>query len=157
MQTRHRRSAALIAATLVAATVGLVGCSSSSTSPSSSTAPAPAASAAAVAVPDTPQRVDPAAFAGAVATPGVTVVDVRTPEEFAAGHIDGAVNYNVEGPDFASQIAGLDPAGLYAVYCRSGNRSQVAVAAMSQAGINHIYELQTGINGWTDAGYPTVA
>ena len=69
----------------------------------------------------------------------------------------GAINYNVEGPDFAAQIAGLDPAGVYAVYCRSGNRSQAAVAAMSQAGINGIYELESGISGWEAAGLPTAS
>ena len=110
-----------------------------------------------MAAPAAPERVDAAKFAEVVASPGVTNIDVRTPEEFAEGHIEGAVNYNVEGPDFATQIGGLDPAGTYAVYCRSGNRSQVAVAAMSQAGINGIYELETGITGWTDAGQPVVS
>ncbi len=91
-----------------------------------------------------------------VSSPGVTVIDVRTPEEFAQGHIEGAVNYNVEGPDFGAQIATLDPAGTYAVYCRSGNRSQVAVSEMSQAGVNGIYELESGIVGWESAGLPVV-
>jgi rhodanese-related sulfurtransferase len=147
------RIRAVLGTFLVVATLGLAGCSSSSTAQD---APSPQA-AVALAAPDSPQRVDAQTFAAAVKTPGVTILDVRTPEEFAAGHIDGAVNYNVEGPDFASQIAALDPAGTYAVYCRSGNRSQVAVTQLSQAGINHIYELQTGINGWTEAGFSTVA
>ncbi len=148
----RNRLVALSAAAL--AVFALAGCSSSdATAPADGAAPAASAAAAA---PTSPQRVDAAAFADVVATPGVTIVDVRTPEEFDAGHIDGAVNYNVEGPDFASQIAGLDPAGTYAVYCRSGNRSQTAVAEMSGVGINGIYELSTGINGWLDAGYPTV-
>lgn len=152
MQKRH--VVALGAIALLTATVGLTGCSSSS---SATSAPAgSAAAAAALPAPSSPQRVDAQTFAAAVATPGMTIVDVRTPDEFAAGHIQGAINYNVEGPDFASQISTLDPSKTYAVYCRAGNRSQVAVAAMSQAGINHIYELQTGINGWLDAGYPTV-
>ncbi|MFY9230830.1 MAG: rhodanese-like domain-containing protein, partial [Candidatus Nanopelagicales bacterium] len=58
--------------------------------------------------------------------------------------------------DFLNQIAGLDPAGTYAVYCRSGNRSQVAVAEMSNAGINGIYELESGTTGWSQAGLPLV-
>lgn len=87
----------------------------------------------------------------------MTIIDVRTPEEFAAGHIQGAVNYNVQGPDFGNQIGALDPAGAYAVYCRSGNRSQAAVAVMSQAGITGIYELESGIVGWEQAGLPTVS
>jgi rhodanese-related sulfurtransferase len=96
-------------------------------------------------------------FSALVATAGVTVIDVRTPEEFAQSHIQGAVNYNVEGPDFANQIAALDPAGIYAVYCQSGNRSQSAVAQMSSVGIENIFELESGITGWENAGFPVVS
>ena len=150
------RLLALSAAALATVSLGLAGCSSA-------TDAAPAASAAVqgpaapIAAPSAPERVDAARFAEVVASPGVTTIDVRTPEEFAAGHIEGAVNYNVEGPDFTAQIAGLDPAGTYAVYCRSGNRSQVAVGAMAQAGIPGIYELESGIVGWEEAGLPTVS
>ena len=107
--------------------------------------------------PAAPERVDPAMFANVVATPGVQIIDVRSPEEFAQGHIEGAVNYNVEGPDFVAQISALDPMGTYAVYCRSGNRSQVAVNAMSSIGINGIFELESGIISWEDAGFPVVS
>jgi len=96
-------------------------------------------------------------FSAVVTTPGVTIIDVRTPEEFAQGHIQGAVNYNVQGPDFANQIMGLDPAGVYAVYCRSGNRSQPAVTQLSNIGINSIFELEPGIIGWENAGLPLVS
>jgi rhodanese-related sulfurtransferase len=149
------RLLALSATALVTVSLGLTACSSSDAAapPAASAVQGPAAPATA---PATPQRVDAAGFATIVGSPGVTTIDVRTPDEFAAGHIEGAVNYNVEGPDFATQIAALDPAGVYAVYCRSGNRSQVAVAAMSQAGINGIYELESGITGWQDAGLPVV-
>lgn len=147
----------LSVAALATASIGLAGCSSDS---SEATPPASSAAAqgpaAVVAAPATPERVDAAGFAEVVASPGVTIIDVRTPEEFAEGHIEGAVNYNVQGPDFTTQIAGLDPAGTYAVYCRSGNRSQAAVAAMAQAGIPGIYELESGIVGWQDAGLPVV-
>ena len=150
------RALALSVAALATVSIGLAGCSSSE----AGTATAPATvqgPAAPVAAPSAPERVDAARFAEVVTSPGVTVIDVRTPEEFAAGHIEGAVNYNVEGPDFSAQIAGLDPAGTYAVYCRSGNRSQPAVAAMSQAGIPGIYELESGIVGWESAGLPIVS
>jgi phage shock protein E len=154
----RNRALALSIAALATVSIGIAGCSSDS---SDALAPAAAAEAqgpaAAVAAPAAPERVDAARFAEVVTSPGVTVIDVRTPEEFAAGHIEGAVNYNVEGPDFSAQIAGLDPAGTYAVYCRSGNRSQPAVAAMSQAGIAGIYELESGIIGWDEAGLPTVS
>lgn len=143
MRTRWIAAAAVAVSLLV-----LPACSSSTSEPVSTSAAAP------VTAPASPVRVDANAFADVVATPGVTVIDVRTPEEFASGHIAGAVNYDVQGPDFAAQVAALDPAGTYAVYCRSGNRSQPAVAAMASAGIPGIYELESGIVGWQDAGLP---
>jgi rhodanese-related sulfurtransferase len=151
------RALALSVAALATVSLGLAGCSSSDTGTAAASSASVQGPAAPVAAPSAPERVDAARFAEVVASPGVTIVDVRTPEEFAAGHIDGAVNYNVEGPDFAAQIGALDPAGTYAVYCRSGNRSQAAVAAMSQAGIPGIYELESGIVGWEAAGLPTVS
>ena len=151
----RNRLLVLSVAALATASIGLAGCSSDSGSaaPSSAAAQGPAA---VVAAPAAPERVDAARFAEVVASPGVTIIDVRTPEEFAAGHIEGAVNYAVELPEFGSQIATLDPAGTYAVYCRSGNRSQAAVAAMAQAGIPGIYELANGIIEWEEAGLPVV-
>jgi rhodanese-related sulfurtransferase len=74
-----------------------------------------------------------AAAAEAVAA-GTMVIDVRTPEEFAGGHLDGAVNMNLQSPAFASQLAGLDPSADYLVYCRSGNRSGQAIDQMRAAG-----------------------
>jgi phage shock protein E len=154
----RNRSLALAASALVLTSLGLVACSSSDTTEAA--APAAASSvqgpAGPVAAPEAPVRVDATTFSGVVESPGVTVIDVRTPEEFAQGHITGAINYNVEGADFASQIATLDPAGTYAVYCRSGNRSQVAVSEMANSGINGVYELESGITGWEAAGLPVV-
>ena len=153
----RKRPLVLVLTALAAASLALTGCSSTDASAPAASTAAVQGPAAPVAAPAAPERVDAAAFASVVGAPGVTTIDVRTPEEFAAGHIEGAVNMNVEGPDFATQIAGLDPAGVYAVYCRSGNRSQVAVSAMTQAGIPGIYELESGIVGWQDAGLPVVS
>lgn len=93
-------------------------------------------------------HVEADAFAAAVAAPSVTVIDVRTPEEFAAGHIPGAVNLNVEGPDFAQQVAALDQEADYAVYCRSGNRSRAAIEYLTMAGVTHTVGLEGGIGAW---------
>ncbi|HAN71747.1 MAG TPA: rhodanese-like domain-containing protein [Actinobacteria bacterium] len=153
----QKRLFAASAALLTALTIGLAGCSSDSgTTETAAEATASQGTAAVIATPAAPERVDVARFAEVVASPGVQIIDVRSPEEFAEGHIEGAVNYNVEGSDFATQIAGLDPAATYAVYCRSGNRSQVAVDVMAKAGIAGIFELQTGINDWAGAGQPVV-
>ena len=88
----------------------------------------------------------------AVASPGVTVVDVRTPEEFAAGHLRGAVNIDVNGPDFKAAVGELSKDGEYALYCRSGNRSATALATMKDLGFTHAYHLGGGIGAWTAAG-----
>ena len=62
------------------------------------------------------------------------VIDVRTPAEFAAGHLEGAVNIDVQSADFDARISELDPAGTYFVYCRSGNRSAQAIDRMQGLG-----------------------
>jgi len=140
-----------IAAAALALTAPLSACSSSETE--ATTTPVEVVAEALTG----PQRVNAIMFSALVATAGVTVIDVRTPEEFAISHIQGAVNYNVKGADFATQIAALDPAGIYAVYCQSGNRSQPAVAQMNSAGLENIYELDSGISGWESAGFPVIS
>jgi phage shock protein E len=64
------------------------------------------------------------------------IIDVRTPAEFASGHLEGALNIDVQSPDFAARIMELDPSGEYFVYCRSGNRSGQAIAQMTQMGFD---------------------
>ena len=62
------------------------------------------------------------------------VIDVRTPEEFVTGYLEGAVNYNIEGPEFAAQMAALDKSANYVIYCRSGNRAGQAISYMQSNG-----------------------
>jgi len=66
------------------------------------------------------------------------IIDVRTPAEFAGGHLDGAVNIDIQSPDFAEKIGQLDRAGSYVVYCRSGNRSGMAMAQMLDMGFTDV-------------------
>jgi phage shock protein E len=66
------------------------------------------------------------------------VIDVRTPEEFATGHLDGAVNINWEDPTFTDQVATLDKDGVYVLYCRSGNRAGQALDAMTSMGFTNL-------------------
>lgn len=101
--------------------------------------------------------VDPQAFLSTAKQPGVVVVDVRTPQEYAAGHVDGAINIDVEAPTFDSQIATLDKAATYAVYCHSGRRSGLATDAMGKAGFANVYNLQGGIADLQAAGAQIVA
>ena len=146
----------LAGAAALALTIGLSGCSSDSGSMETAQAAEVQGPSTPVKAPAAPVRVGVAEFADVVAAPGVTIVDVRTPEEFAEGHIEGAINIPVEYPDFIDQVSQLDPSGTYAVYCRSGNRSQPAVAGMASVGINGIYELESGTVGWASEGQPLV-
>ena len=83
----------------------------------------------------------------AQAAPGA-VIDVRSEEEFAAFHLDGAVNYNYLGPDFLEQMDALDPNQEYLVYCRSGRRSVRACTLMRNAGFGKLIHLDGGINAY---------
>ncbi len=87
---------------------------------------------------------------------GLVVVDVRTPAEFAAGHIAGAIDVDLNGAAFATDVAKLDPKSPYFVYCHSGNRSAQAVAYLRQRGFARVYELDGGIGAWQAAGFPVV-
>jgi len=69
-------------------------------------------------------------------TDDTVIIDVRTPEEFQGGHLEGAINIDVQSADFAEKMMELDPNGEYFVYCRSGNRSGQAIAQMNQMGFN---------------------
>lgn len=80
-------------------------------------------------------------------TAGAVLLDVRTPAEFAEGHIEGAINIDFENPNFSAEIQKLDTAKSYFVYCRSGNRSGQAIPIMKRAGIASIQELKGGIVG----------
>ncbi len=84
------------------------------------------------------------------------IVDVRTPGEYAAGHVEGALNVDVESPDFDERIAGLDPTQAYVVYCRSGNRSRTAADKMAEAGFEAVYNVDAGLATLSQAGVPLV-
>lgn len=102
-------------------------------------APAEAAAAPLALPPDTAdvRRLSPAeAVAYLAATPEAQVLDVRTPGEFAGGHLAGAVNVDVMAPDLRQRVEPLDlPAGgpVY-LYCRSDNRSGQAAGVLRAMG-----------------------
>jgi rhodanese-related sulfurtransferase len=91
-------------------------------------------------------------FSKKITEAGVITVDVRTPGEFMTGHIEGAQNIDFESGNFENEISTLDKNGIYAVYCRSGNRSGQAVAIMHDAGFHNVYNLNGGIIDWTNSG-----
>ena len=87
---------------------------------------------------------------------GVISLDVRTAGEFAEGHLVNALNINVESGNFEAEIANLDKNATYAVYCRSGRRSAVAVDLMKKSGFNNLYNLDGGVIDWSASGLPLV-
>ncbi len=80
---------------------------------------------------------EPAAAAAPV-EPGTTIIDVRTPAEYGAGHLAGAVNLDLQSPSFADEVSRLDRSGAYLVYCRSGNRSAQAAQLMTSMGFTDV-------------------
>ena len=84
---------------------------------------------------------------------GVVILDVRTRGEFNEGHIENAINIDVESSSFQSEIAKLDKSKTYAVYCRSGRRSADAVAKMSEQKFTSLVNLNGGVIDWSNAGF----
>lgn len=97
-----------------------------------------------------------AGSASAAVAEGAVLLDVRTPEEFAGGHLDGAINIDVQAPDFDARVAALDPNATYLVYCRSGNRSGQAVSRMSAAGFTNLSNIGSVAEANAATGVPVV-
>lgn len=72
--------------------------------------------------------------------PETIVIDVRTPAEYAEGHLDGAVNIDVQDANFGTILSQLPTDGEYVVYCRSGNRSAQAVEIMKASGFTNVID-----------------
>ena len=93
------------------------------------------------------KSVDAKEFEQILRTDTLQIVDVRTPEEFNQGHIQGAICMDVRNPDFDSKIIQLDKHIPVAIYCRAGRRSKIAAEKMSAIGLQG-YELDNGIVSW---------
>ena len=156
--SQARRRSAVIAVAMI----GLAACGGSDDTPIAIADDAPVAVAE-----DTPTTADAAVEAPAfgLVSPqqalelsgdaDTTVIDVRTPEEFAEGHLAGAVNINVEGSGFEDAVADLDEDAPVLVYCRTGRRSANAITTMQDLGFTELYDLDGGIVSWTHVGLPT--
>ena len=85
-------------------------------------------------------------------TPGFVVIDVRRPDEFAAGHIPGAIN--IDSRHISERFADLDRNGTYVICCQRGGRSAGVRELMREAGFREVYEIEGGMNAWVVAGLP---
>lgn len=86
----------------------------------------------------------------------IVVLDVRTADEFAAGHIAGATNLDFRAPDFKAKVAALPKDRVYLVNCAVGGRSARACELMGTLAFPTIYDLKGGIRAWQAAGKPLV-
>ncbi|MEE8540405.1 MAG: rhodanese-like domain-containing protein, partial [Desulfobacterales bacterium] len=84
------------------------------------------------------------------------ILDIRTPAEFKAGHLQNSISLDYYSTSFAQQLKKLDKSKTYLVYCRSGNRSGKALPLFRKMAFNKVYEMGRGINGWLAAGLPVV-
>ena len=84
------------------------------------------------------------------------LLDVRTPEEFAEGHLPGAINIDYKNEGFSAALDTLDKTKQYEVYCRSGHRSGESTEMMTKKGFKKVYDLEGGILKWQEKGFETV-
>lgn len=122
---------AAIALIVLAGTGGVTACTSSSTA-------------------------DTAAPAASVNVADATVIDVRTPQEYADGHLEGAQNIDVQSSTFTAQVGALPKDASYVIYCRSGNRSAAAVAQMQEMGFTTLLDAGSVQEAADTTGLPVV-
>lgn len=84
------------------------------------------------------------------------IIDVRTPAEFADGHVEGAINMDLQGGVFDAEFSNLDPSKSYIVYCRTGSRSGVAYSMLKDNGFMNVIDLETLDNAANKTGLPVV-
>lgn len=77
--------------------------------------------------------------------PNNVLIDVRTPEEYADGHVKGAINLNVKDDNFAKKVSELDSTKNYYIYCRSGVRAKSAEAIMLENNLKKVHTFQDGM------------
>jgi len=100
------------------------------------------------------QSVSANQLAGVLGAPGVHLLDVRTPGEFEALRIAGAVNVPLDRLDPAALLASLSPNDPLYVVCQTGTRSQFAAAELRAAGFRRVVHVDGGTNAWAVAGLP---
>lgn len=85
-------------------------------------------------------------------TANMTILDVRTPEEYATGHLENALNIDYKAASFRNEIGKLDKNKPYLVYCRSGKRAAESVKIMNELGFTDVKNLAGGILQWQAEG-----
>ena len=93
---------------------------------------------------------EPAEFEQVIKKDSVQFIDVRTPEEYADGAIEGSENIDFLADDFLKNMEKFDREQTVYLYCRSGNRSAKAAAQLSEMGFKEIVDLKGGYKAWME-------
>ncbi len=88
--------------------------------------------------------------------PNFAIIDVRTPEEFAAGYIEDAILIDFYSATFRDELDNLDKNKEYLIYCHSGGRSGNTLDIVKELGFQEVYNMLGGINAWQEEGLPVV-
>ncbi len=90
--------------------------------------------------------------------PEFVIIDVRTPEEFSEGHIEGAINIDCTSETFSDELNKLDRDKIYLIYnyCACGGLGWNAVRTMEELGFKKVCNMWGGIQQWREEGLPTV-
>jgi len=105
----------------------------------------------------TPAEVDADGAYNFIISKNPVVIDIRTPEEYAQGHLEYAkLNIDFYNPNFKNEISKLDKNGKYLIYCRTGGRSAKALDIMKELGFSDVHHIKGGITAWQEADYPVV-
>ena len=86
--------------------------------------------------------------------PDFVVLDVRTPGEYAQGHLKQSKLMNFRGENFEEELSKLDKSKTYLIYCRSGGRSGMALKLMEKLEFESVYNMSGGFNDWSRAEFP---
>jgi len=84
------------------------------------------------------------------------LIDIRTTDEYAAGHLENSAQMDYYAPEFRDKLSKLDKNAKYLIYCRSGKRSAAALKIMQDLGFSDIHDIAGGITAWLAAGLPAV-
>lgn len=86
----------------------------------------------------------------------IQLIDIRTPDEYAQGHLKNAVNINFYDPTFANDMNKLNKSKELYIYCRGGGRSRRASKQLGKMGFTKVYDLKGGINNWNKNSFEVV-
>jgi rhodanese-related sulfurtransferase len=100
------------------------------------------------------KHVDTDGAAQLIAEGKVTILDVRTADEFKEGHIKGAKNVDINESDFETKLGSLDKTKPVLVHCQAGGRSTRSLPTLEKLGFTQVYHLDGGFDSWVKVGKP---